>query len=100
MAVQELVRSVGKRLIEAYGERGYPLLPVTRHVRRPLRWLYHRSPYLRHDSRFHWRPNLLLGLHALLVREHPADYTIWHDQIRFRSRGGVMSLQGYYVGEI
>jgi len=100
MVVRELVRSAGKRLIEAYGARGYPLLPVTRNLRRPLRWLYHRSPYLQHDSRFHWRPNLLLGLHALLVRDHPADFTIHGGQIKLRSTGSVMSLQGYYVGEV
>jgi FkbM family methyltransferase len=100
MAPQERVRSAGKRLIQVYGERGYPLLPLTRTLRAPLRWLYHRSRYLRHDSRFHWRPNLLLGLHALLVREHPQDFRIYGDQLAFRSHGSVMSMQGYYVGEI
>src|SRR5882757_7080280 len=100
MPMQELARSLAKKMIRRYGDGGYPLLPVTRTLRGPLRWLYHRSPYLRHDSRFHWRPNLLLGLHALLVREHPADFTIHHGQIKFRSSGSVMSVQGYYVGEI
>jgi FkbM family methyltransferase len=100
MRMQNFARSLAKRVISAYGERGYPLLPVTRRLRAPMRWLYHRSPYLRHDSHFHWRPNLLLALHSLLVREHPPDFTIHHDQLRFRSSGSVMSVQGYYVGEV
>jgi FkbM family methyltransferase len=100
MPMQDLARSLAKKMIRRYGERGYPLLPLTRTLREPLRWLYHRSPYLRHDSRFHWSPNLLLGLHALLVRDHPSDFTIHRGQIKFRSHGSVMSVQGYYVGEI
>ncbi|HEU0036475.1 MAG TPA: FkbM family methyltransferase [Kofleriaceae bacterium] len=94
------MRSLGKQLITRNAAWGYPLLPLTRWVRGPLRWLYHRSPYLQHDSRFHWKPNVLLGLHQLLVRDHPADFAIYDGKIRFRSTGGVMSLQGYYVGEI
>jgi FkbM family methyltransferase len=100
MSVRELARSVGKTLIRVHEERGYPLLPITRKLRGPLRWLYHRSPYLQHDSKFHWRPSLLLGLHGLLIRDHPKDFTIHRGQLRFRSYGSVMSFQGYYVGEI
>jgi FkbM family methyltransferase len=100
MPVQETARAVAKKLLRAYADRGHPLLPVTRHLRGPLRWLYHRSPTLRHDSRFYWRPNLLLGLHELLVRDHPTDFPIYDGRIQFRSTGSAMSLQGYYVGEI
>jgi len=100
MPVQETATALAKGLLRAYADRGHPLLPVTRHLRGPLRWLYHRSPTLRHDSRFYWRPNLLLGLHGLLVRDHPADFPIYDGRIQFRSTGSAMSLQGYYVGEI
>jgi len=100
MSARDVARSLGKMLIRAHEERGYPLLPLTRRLRVPLRWLYHRSPYLRHDSRFHWRPSLLLGLHGLLIRDHPRDFTIHDGQLSFRSYGSVMSFQGYYVGEI
>jgi FkbM family methyltransferase len=100
MSVRDVARSLAKTLIRVHEERGYPLLPLTRTLRGPLRWLYHRSPYLQHDSRFHWRPSLLLGIHGLLIRDHPRDFTIHRGQLRFRSHGSVMSFQGYYVGEI
>jgi FkbM family methyltransferase len=100
MSIRDAARSLTKALIRANEARGYPLLPLTRRLRGPLRWLYHRSPYLQHDSRFHWKPSLLLGLHGLLIREHPIDFAIHRGQLRFRSHGSVMSWQGYYVGEI
>ena len=100
MPLTDLAKAAGNKLIQANQRRGYPLRPLTSRIRAPLRWLYHRSPYLQHDSRFHWRPNLLLGLHSLLVGEHPADFTIYQGQLKFRSTGSVMSMQGYYVGEV
>jgi FkbM family methyltransferase len=100
VAAHDAIRSLGKALIRVHEQRGYPLLPLTRQLRGPMRWLYHRSPYLRHDSVFHWWPSLLLGIHGLLIRDHPADFTIHRGQLLFRSQGSAMSLQGYYVGEI
>jgi FkbM family methyltransferase len=87
-------------LYRRYREAGYPLLPVTRLVREPLRWIYHRSPLLRHDSRPYVKPRLLTLLHEALVRDHPHDFTLYRGRLKFRSYGSLMSVQGYYVGEI
>lgn len=89
-----------RQLYRYYQEAGYPLLPLTRLVREPLRWCYHRSPLLRHDSRPYLKPYVLGLLHRALVRTHPADYSIYGDRLRFRSQGSEMSMHGYYVGEI
>jgi hypothetical protein len=61
VAAHDAIRSLGKALIRVHEQRGYPLLPLTRQLRGPMRWLYHRSPYLRHDSVFHWKPSLSRG---------------------------------------
>lgn len=100
MSVHRVARALAKIAIRVQEHYDHPLLPLTRKLRSPLRWIYHRSPYLRHDSKFRWRPSLLLGIHGLLIRDHPKDFVIHHGRLRFRSYGSVMSLQGYYVGEI
>lgn len=94
--IKNLVRS----LYRSYSKAGYPLLPLTRFAREPLRWYFHRSPLMRHDSRPFLRPYLVMKLHEALVRELPQDFKIYHGQIKFRSYGSLMSLHGYYVGEI
>jgi len=93
-------RTLLTRLSDAYVARGRPLLPLTRWLRGPLRWYYHRSRLLRHDHRRFLKPRLLTRLHTTFVGECPADFTIYGGRVRFRSTGSVMSLQGYYVGEI
>jgi FkbM family methyltransferase len=92
--------SILRRLYHYYAEAGHPLLPITRLLRSPLRWYYHRSPLLRHDARRYFKPHLLHLLHRVFVVEHPQDFRIYRNQIKFRSYGSLMSLQGYYVGEI
>lgn len=89
-----------QRIYRNYQKAGYPLLPLTRHMQKPLRWYYHRSPFLRHDNRRYFKPYVLELLHRALIRTLPKDFRIYKDQIRFRSYGSVMSLHGYYVGEI
>jgi FkbM family methyltransferase len=94
------LRPAARSLYARYVSAGYPLLPVTRFARRPLRWLYHRSRLLRHDSRFYLKPYLLSTLHRALIVDHPPDFTLYDGQIQFRSYGSEMSVHGYYVGEI
>lgn len=95
-----LLKSAGKKLRDNYVSAGYPLLPLTRWLKGPLRWYYHRSPLLRHDSRAYWKPRLLSAVHELMVREHSPDFLIHGGRIKFRSMGSLMSVQGYYVGAI
>ncbi|MGB7442591.1 MAG: FkbM family methyltransferase [Coleofasciculaceae cyanobacterium] len=95
-----VIKSLLKKIINFYSSLGYPLLPVTKFIREPMRWYYHRSPLLKHDSRFSWKPRLLSLLHSLFVVDHPHDFNVYHNQIKFRSFGSLMSVQGYYVGEI
>ncbi|MEQ8464852.1 FkbM family methyltransferase [Coleofasciculus sp. E1-EBD-02] len=95
-----MIKLIAKELINVYSSIGYPLLPITKHIREALRWYYHQNPLLRHDSRFYLKPALLKLFHRLLVVEHPQDFTIYQDKIKFRSFGSLMSVHGYYVGEI
>ena len=95
-----MLKTAGKKLKDNYVAAGYPLLPLTRWLRGPLRWYYHRSPLLRHDSLAHWKPRLLSAAHELFVREHPPDFLIHGGRIKFRSIGSLMSMHGYYVGAI
>lgn len=84
----------------AYIRAGRPLLPVTRLLRGPLKWYYHRSPLLRHDNKFYLRPWLLELLHNTLISEHPHDFSIYGKKLKFRSHSSSMAIHGYYVGEI
>jgi len=65
-----------------------------------MRWFYHRSQLLRHDNRFYLKPFLLKVIHSMMVVTHPHDFRIYRNKIVFRSYGSLMSVQGYYVGEI
>ncbi|MCB9150118.1 MAG: FkbM family methyltransferase [Caldilineaceae bacterium] len=94
------MKSLIKKFYYSYVRADYPLLPLTKHLRRPLRWYYHLSPVLQHDTQFHWKPFLLKTIHKTFIQNIPQDFTIFHDQIRFRSYGTDMALHGYYVGEI
>lgn len=98
--MSESKKGVWATACRGYESAGYPLLPLTRLFRGPLRWFYHRSPLLRHDSKRYLKPRLLTRLHALLVKDHPPDFAIYRGQLNFRSYGSEMSVQGYYVGEI
>lgn len=100
MSLKQMIIAAAKRLRDAYVSVGYPLLPFTRLIRGPLRWYYHRFSLLRHDLRPYWKPRLLSLLHELLVREHPQDFRIYRNQIKFRSHGSLMSVQAYYTGEV
>ncbi|MEQ9006623.1 MAG: hypothetical protein RLP12_01980, partial [Ekhidna sp.] len=95
-----MLKLIAKKLINVYSSIGYPLLPITKHIREPLRWYYHQNPLLRHDNRFYLKPALLKLFHRILVVDHPQDFTIYQDKIKFRSFGSLMSVHGYYVGEI
>ena len=95
-----MFKNTAKRIVAAYKSAGYPLLPITKFIRKPMRWFYHQSPLLRHDNKFYLKPFLLKHLHDLLVVDHPQDFKIYGDKINFRSYGSLMSVQGYYVGEI
>jgi FkbM family methyltransferase len=95
-----MIAALRKRCGAAYVAAGYPLLPLTRWARGPLRWIYHRSPLLRHDSRPFLKPRLLQLAHKYLVRDLPAEFTIHGGRIKFRSAGSLMSVQAYYVGEV
>lgn len=94
------IRESFERLSNAYITAGYPLLPLTRLLRQPLRWYFHRQRTLRHDHRKYWRPRLLSLLHRLLVVDYPSDFLIYRRQLKFRSYGSEMALHAYYVGEI
>jgi len=93
------VRQVVQQLWTGYKRIGYPLRPLTQLFREPLRWYYHQSPLLQHDSRFNWKSKLLPLLHGGLIVEHPMDFMVYGDQIKFRSQGSTVSLHSYYVGE-
>lgn len=98
--LKKFTRNFAKKLASAYKSAGYPLLPITKFIREPMRWFYHQSPLLRHDSKFYLKPFLLRHIHDLLVVDHPQDFKIYEEKINFRSYGSLMSVQGYYVGEI
>ena len=98
--LKRFVKDSVKNIVSGYISAGYPLLPVTKYLRTPMRWFYHQSPLLRHDSDFYIKPFLLNFLHSLFILEHPQDFKIYQNQIKFRSFGSLMSVQGYYVGEI
>jgi FkbM family methyltransferase len=98
--MKSLILSLEKKLSETYISINRPFLSITRLIREPLRWYYHRSPYLRHDGKIYLRAFLLHRLHSLFVAEHPHDFRIYNNQIKFRSFGSVMSEQAYYVGEV
>jgi len=88
------------KIESTYKALGYPLAPITRVIQRPMRWFYHQSPLLRHDTRFYLKPFLLKIFHVMLVTTYPHDFKIYGNNISFRSYGSLMSIQGYYVGEI
>ncbi len=74
--------------------------PWTRWIRRPLRWLYHRTSTLRHDVEPSFSLRVLLALHDALVGELPREFTVHDGRLRFRSERSEMALHGYYVGEV
>ena len=98
--LKRFIKDSVKNIVSGYISAGYPLLPVTKYLRTPMRWFYHQSPLLRHDSNFYIKPFLLNFLHSLFILEHPQNFKIHQNQIKFRSFGSLMSVQGYYVGEI
>jgi FkbM family methyltransferase len=102
--VNKTVIGVLKRfqgLVDLYVRAGYPLAPITKFSRLPLRWFYHQSPYLRHDTKLYWKPFLLGQFHELLnAGYHPPDFKIYGDALHFHSFGSAMSYQAYYVGEV
>lgn len=74
--------------------------PLTRWVRRPLRWCYHRRPALKHDLKPSLSLRALLVLHDALVGDLPPEFTVHGGKLRFRSERSQMALHGYYVGEV
>lgn len=85
---------------DLYIKKGYPLQPITKYIREPMRWFFHQSSLLRHDSKFYVRPYLLNLFHSMLVVNHPEEFYIYNKKIKFRSYGSLMSAQAYYVGEV
>lgn len=98
--MKKIIRKLDASIQNLYIRANRPLLPVSKYIRKPMRLFFHQSPYLRHDSRLYLKPLLLDRFHRLFVGEHPKDFTIYKNQIKFRSYGGAMSIQAYYVGEI
>ncbi|PSB04098.1 FkbM family methyltransferase [Merismopedia glauca] len=98
--IRKILKNIDQTITNTYTKAGYPLLPITQHLREPLRWYYHQSPWLRHDNQLYWKPFFLNRIHSLFVVEHPDDFLVYHEQIKFRSFGSLMSTQAYYVGEI
>ena len=74
--------------------------PLTRWVRRPLRWWYRLRPALRHDVKPGFSLRALLVLHDALVGDLPPEFTVHGGRLRFRSERSEMALHGYYVGEV
>ena len=89
-----------REIKNSYIKSGRPLLPVTRFLQVPMRWYFHSSPLLRHDSVFHLKPFLLNHFHDIFCCDHPIDFYIYGEQIKFRSYGSQMSVQAYYIGEV
>jgi FkbM family methyltransferase len=100
MKIKKNIIKFEKSLHHKYIKLGRPLLPVSKFIREPMRWYYHQSKFLRHDSKMYIKPFLLERLHSWFVDEHPQDFYIYNNQIRFRSSGSMMSMQAYYVGEV
>ncbi|PAX53161.1 FkbM family methyltransferase [Brunnivagina elsteri] len=98
--MKNILKIIEDKFSQAYIQAGYPLLPITKFIREPMRWYFHLSPLLRHDTKIYLKPYLLERLHSLLVKEHPQDFFIYHQQIKFRSFGSIMSIQAYYIGEL
>jgi FkbM family methyltransferase len=99
--MSNMLRKIGQTLRDAYIKIGYPLLPITKFSRIPLKWYYHQSPLLRHDNDFYLKPYLLHHCHSILnAGHHPHDFMIYGNSLHFRSFGSMMSYQAYYVGEV
>ncbi len=98
--MKNILKNIEHQFSKAYTQAGYPLLPITKFIRQPMRWYFHLSPLLRHDSKIYLKPYIMERLHSLLVCEHPQDFLIYNNQIKFRSFGSIMSIQAYYVGEL
>ncbi len=77
-----------------------PVRPLTRWIRTPIRWVYHRSPVLRHDVKPSPAARILHSLHALFVGDLPEEFGVHGGRIRFHSSRSAMAIHGYYVGEI
>lgn len=65
-----------------------------------MRLYYGRSKTLKHDSGLNFRADLLRLIHGFFVVDHPEQFDIYDGRLKFMSKGSVMSLHGYYVGEI
>lgn len=98
--MKKILKEIDQKLSNNYLRAGRPLLPITKFIRKPMRWYYHQSPLLRHDSKIYLKPFLLQRLHSLFVVDYPKDFTIYKNQIKFRSFGSIMSEQAYYTGEV
>jgi FkbM family methyltransferase len=94
-----VIRRALKSSARAYVRSGRPLLPLTRWVRRPLRWYFHRSRVLRHDLHGGWGARLLPHLHHVLVGTLPPELTVYGGRIAVRSSRSMIAVHAYYVGE-
>jgi FkbM family methyltransferase len=93
------MRALLKSWKRAYVAAGRPLLPLTRWLKGPLRWYFHRSRVLRHDLHGSWGARMLPHLHDLFVGEIPADLAVYGGRIRLRSTESAIAVHAYYVGE-
>ncbi len=94
------MKNLLRKVKSSYAASGKPLLPLTKFLQEPMRYYFHRTPLLRHDSKFYLKPFLLHHFHDLFIHDHPVDFTIYNNQVKFRSYGSSMSVQAYYVGEV
>jgi len=98
--IEMWMRNFLKYFYRAYLNAGCPFSFLTCWVRYPMRWYYHKSKVLQHDSRQSLKARLLAPLHFALVKHIPKDFLIYNKTIMLRSFGNLMAIQGYYVGEI
>ena len=94
------IKILFEKVSNVYIKLGRPFLPITRLLRDPLKWYYHKSPLLRHDNKAYLRPWLLMLLHNTLIADHPYDFKIYRGKLKFRSYNTAMAIHGYYTGEI
>jgi FkbM family methyltransferase len=88
-----------KRPVSLYRRANYPLLPVTRLARFPMRAYFHFFPLLRIDNQFSRKRWLLEKAHDLLVRDIPVEFRLKNGCL-MRSADSLNTLACYYCGTV
>jgi len=69
-------------------------------IRKGLKNYYSKKKTLKHDEYPDLKAKLLNPLHQLFVGSIPDEFSIMDNKLKFSSKGGLMSIQAYYVGQV